>query len=309
MREEELRDLGFGSVVSRESQQRLLNRDGTFNVRRDGLSFWRSLSAYHWLLTMPWWKFTSLMALAYVAVNMLFAGAYLLCGPDGLKNNGSEIASPVLRAFFFSVHTFSTVGYGNILPETTAANAVVTAEALAGLLGFALSTGLIFARFSRPTAQILFSKQAVIAPYQEMRAFMFRIANARQNQLIEVSAKVLLTRFELENGVRMRRYYFLELERRSVTFFPLTWTVVHPIDQNSPLYGVSPEHLAASNAELLVLLTGTDETFSQIVHARSSYRFDEVVWGARFGNIFAKYDSEVGVDMRAFHDIDPAPLP
>ncbi len=217
----------------------------------------------------------------------------------------------MLQAFFFSVHTFSTIGFGNILPATAAANFVVTAESLIGLLSFALATGLIYARFSRPTAAILFSQHAVVAPYQESkRAFMFRIANSRQNQLIEVAAKVLLTRFEEnELGIRTRRYYQLQLERNSVTFFPLTWTVVHPIDENSPLNGVTPEQLAASNAEFLVLLSGTDETFSQVVHARSSYRYNELVWGAKFGNLFGRQHSELIVDMRKFHKIEPAPLP
>ncbi len=309
LREEDLRDLGFGAVVSRESQQRLLNRDGSFNVRREGLSFWRSMSAYHWLLTMAWWKFMALTAVSYLAINLLFAIAYLSSGPTALRAVGSNVESSFLQAFFFSVHTFSTVGYGSILPASVAANVVVTVESLVGLLSFALATGIIFARFSRPTAQILFSENAVIAPYEDNQAFMFRIANARHNQLIEVSAKVLLTRFENENGARMRKYYQLKLERNSVTFFPLTWTVVHPIDATSPVANATSEQLAESNAEFLVLLTGTDETFSQKVHARSSYRYNEVVCAARFVNLFSKQGSEVIVDMRKFHDVEPVQLP
>jgi len=306
LREEELRDLGFGSIVSRESSTRLLNRDGSFNVRRVGMGFWNSMSVYHWLLSMAWWQLIAVIAVAYVAINLLFAGAYMLAGPQALS--GSDGITGFLRAFFFSVHTFSTVGYGAINPATIAANMIVTVETLVGLLAFALATGVIFARFSRPTARILFSNHAVIAPYRGTTAFEFRIANARQNQLIDVQAKVLLTRFEEEGGQRNRKYYTLSLERDNVTFFPLSWTIVHPIDDQSPLYGATPQHLEESGAEFLVLLSGTDETFAQTVHARSSYVMSELVWGAKFGNIFSRSGDAVAIDIRRFHEIQVAEL-
>src|SRR5271165_3196143 len=236
--DQDLRDLGFGAVVSRESQQRLLNRDGSFNVERKGLRFWSSFSAYHAMLTMPGWQFLGIIGASYLVVNALFAFGYLACGPGALGSDtvGMEHHT-YLRAFFFSVQTLSTIGYGQVVPIGTAANTLVTLESLVGLLGFAIVTGLLFARFSRPTAKMLFSRHAVIAPYQHITALEFRVANARSNQLIEVSAKVLLSRFEDCEGVRTRRYYPLQLERNSVVFLPLTWTVVHPIDQKSPLHG------------------------------------------------------------------------
>src|ERR1051325_10215417 len=175
-REDENRDLGFGSVVSRESRQRLLNRDGSFNVDRRGLSLLASLSLYHSLLTMRWWKFLSLLTLSYILANVIFATGYVMCGPGALENSANfSLGSGFMRAFFFSVETFATIGYGNIAPVGLAANMLMTVESLVGLLGFALATGLIFARFSRPTAEIIFSKSAIIAPYKDATPFEFRI--------------------------------------------------------------------------------------------------------------------------------------
>jgi len=308
--EQDLRDLGFGAVVSRESQQRLLNRDGSFNVERKGLQFWSSFSAYHAMLTMPWWQFFGIAALLYLAVNALFASAYLACGPGSLGSNTAGMEHHTyLRAFFFSVQTLSTIGYGQVVPIGTAANAVVTVESLVGLFGFAIVTGLLFARFSRPTAKMLFSRHAVIAPYQNGTAFEFRVANARSNELIEVSAKVLVSRFEEVDGLRTRRYYPLQLERSSVVFLPLTWTVVHPIDPSSPLYGETEQSLRASQTEFLVLLSGFDETFSATVHTRTSFVPNEVRWGFRFASAFVMAKgsgSKVAVDMRQFDAVETA---
>ncbi len=316
--EQDLRDLGFGTVVSRESQQRLLNRDGSFNVERRGLGFWRSFSLYHALLTISWSHFFLIFVGWYFVANALFALAYLACGPKALGGATLGLENhPFLRAFFFSVETLSTIGYGNVTPEGVAANMVVTVEALAGLGGFALVTGLLFARFSRPTAQILFSRHAVVAPYRDLTALEFRVANARSNELIEISAKVMLSRFEDVDGSRTRRYYPLALERDSVVFLPLTWTVVHPIDDASPLHGETAESLRSSQAEFLVLLKAFDEIFSTIVQTRASYTMDEVVWGARFANAFMASAAEkfadrgrktgkVAVDMRLFDKIEPA---
>ena len=183
-------------------------------------------------------------------------------------------------------------------------------ESLFGLLGFALATGLLFARFSRPTAKILFSDTALVAPYNDITAFEFRIINARNNQLIELRARVLFSRFENVNGNRIRKYHELTLERHKVVFFPLSWTIVHPIDENSPMYGATQEELLTNNAEFLILLTGIDETFSQTVHARSSYRADEVVWGARFSNLYIQdHDGHIlGVDMNRFHRFERVQL-
>ena len=283
--DEEIRDLGFGSVVARESRQRLLNRDGSFNVARKGLRFTTSLSLYHTLLTTTWTRFGALVVVSYLLINAGFALVFVLCGPGALQTSLGGGGAGFARAFFFSVETFSTIGFGNVVPVTVAANLVVTVEALVGLLWLALATGLLFARFSRPTAKIMFSRTAVIAPYRGIRAFEFRIANMRSSQLIEVEATVMFTRFEERNGRPVRQFYVLPLERTSVTFFPLSWTIVHPIDDASPLNGLTRDDMRSTDAEFLVLLSGVEETFAQRVHARSSYRWDEVVWGAKFSDI------------------------
>jgi inward rectifier potassium channel len=312
MSEQDLRDLGFGSVVSRESRQRLLNRDGSFNVKRTGFHFWSSFSAYHALLTMPWWQFFGLTAAVYLAVNATFAAAYLACGPNALGSATAGMENHTyLRAFFFSVQTLATIGYGQVVPIGTLANTIVAVEALVGLLGFAIVTGLVFSRFSRPTAKLLFSQHAVVAPYQNISALEFRVANARSNELTEITAKVLFSKFEDVDGSRTRRYYPLDLERSGVVFLPLTWTVVHPINQNSPIYGENPESLRQSQAEFLVLLSAFDETFSATVKTRTSYIPDEVLFGYRFANAFvigATDHNKVTVDMRQFDEIERVQL-
>lgn len=291
----EERDLGFGSVVADQAGRRLLNRDGSFNVRRRGLGL-AALSPYHLLLTISWPAFLGLLTAAYLGVNLLFALLFLACGPGALSAATADPGmGPFGRAFFFSIETFATIGYGNIVPIGTAANALVVVESLVGLLGVALATGIIFARFSRPRARIRFSDHAVIAPYRGMTAFQFRIVNERESQMIEVEAKVLFSRLVEHHGKRVRQFDDLELERRRVVFFPLAWTVVHPISEQSPLRGLTPADLVAADAEFLILLTGTDETFAQSVHARSSYRAGEIAWGARFANIFNPA-VEAGVD-------------
>lgn len=307
---EETRDLGFGSVVSRESGRRLLNRDGTFNVKRKGLGFWTSWSAYHAALTMTWVRFFAWLCGSYLVVNALFALGFVLGGPHSLR--GAEASggwSYFLHAFFFSVQTFSTIGYGNVAPGDLMANLLVTAESLVGLLWVAISTGLLFARFSRPTAKFLFSSRAVVGPYRDGTGLMFRLANARSSQVIELQATVLLARFVEEDGRRVRRFFPLQLERDKVVFFPLSWTIVHPIDASSPLRGVSEEELRAAEGELLVLLAGVEETFAQTVHARSSYRHDEIVWGAKFGSLFERDDGELTIDIGRLDEIEPAPGP
>ena len=300
------RDLGFGSVVASESRQRLLNRDGSFNVRREGLGWRAALSLYHTLLTLSWPRFLALAAALYAVINALFALAYLACGATALAGAAATgAAARFAEAFFFSVQTLSTVGYGHMVPVGLAANLVMAAESFVGLLTVALATGLAFARFSRPHARIVFSERAVIAPYRGITAFEFRIANRRRTQLNELSAKVVFARFDSGPAARRRHFDDLALERSRVAFFPLSWTLVHPIDERSPLFGLTREDLLASDAEFLILLTGVDETFSQTVHARSSYHAEEVVWNARFADIFDRGEAggPLSIDVGRIHEL------
>ncbi len=306
--QDENRDLGFGSKVAGESGKRLLNRDGSFNVARTGLNSLAAFSLYHSLLQISWPRFFGFVVMGYLVSNSVFALAYMACG-DGalLVPENLQIGNRFWEAFFFSVHTMATIGYGNITPVGVAANLVVTFEALFGLMGFALITGMLFSRFSRPTAKILFSDKAVVAPYRGITAFEFRITNGRCNEIIELHATVMYSQFEEVGGRRLRRFYPLQLERERVAFFTLSWTLVHPIDESSPLFGKTDQDLLAANAEILVLLTGIDETFSQTVHTRSSYQADEIVWQAKFGDIYnpPTPTGRLTIDVRKLHSIEP----
>jgi len=292
----ESEDLGFCTVLAKQEQLRLLNRDGSFNVKRFPATFRERLTSYHSLVTMSWPRFFLLIGVAYFAINIPFALAYYLAGPGALS--GDQSLHGFLRCFFFSIDTFATIGYGNITPATLGTNLLVTVEAIFGLLSVGLVAGLVYARFARPTAKIAYSKNAVVAPYRGITGFMFRLVNARQNELIEVNAKVILSRFEDREGRRQRVFHSLELERPFVVFFPLSWTVVHPIDEQSPLWGCTEEKLRESEAEFLILLTATDEVFATIVHDRTSYAANEVIWGARFTNMFVEESGALTFDPK-----------
>lgn len=288
-----------------------MNRDGSFNVVRGGLAWRDFLHPYHRLLTMSWGRFFLLVAVAYLAINLVFALAYLACGPGALSGGESpDLAGRLSHAFFFSVQTLATIGYGKITPEGLAANMLVSVEALAGLLGTALATGLLFARFSRPSAKVIFSDVAVLAPYKDGTALMFRIANGRNSELTDARVLVTLSREELNGGKRTRKFHELALERTKVMFLATQWVVVHPIGEASPLWGVSEDEFRASAAEILILLTAMDETFSQTVLTRSSYRESEVIWGAKFRDIYENHPSSgVYLDVNRLGEVDRMELP
>lgn len=306
---EDTRDLGFGSVVAGARRARLLNRDGSFNVSRHGLPWRATLSPFDWLLNLSWPRFIAVVGAFYLLLNTLFALAYLALGPGALAAAPEVVLDGRFwLAFFFSVESLSTVGYGHIIPVSVGANALMTVESFTGILTVALATGIAFARFSRPRARILFSRRAVIAPYRDGEGFMFRIVNQRKSQLIEVEAKVILARFEAEpGGPPARRFHDLPLARSKVTFFPASWTVVHPIDDASPLAGATHEALEAADAEFLILLKAVEENSSQTVHTRSSYGADEVAWKARFVSVFTETDDEGrrSIDVGKLDAIEP----
>jgi inward rectifier potassium channel len=266
--------------------RRVINRDGSFNVQRRG-GTWRDFHPYRQLIDMGWPAFLLTLFVGYVAANTVFALAYFALGPNQLQ--GADAAGGMgrfLNTFFFSSHTLTTVGYGNIWPKTVAANLVAALEALVGVLGFAVATGLLFGRVSRPSARLGFSDNALIAPYQDGSSLQFRVVNRRSNSLVEAQAQVLLMTVELEDAGPVRRYQQLTLERPSVLFLALTWTVVHPIDEQSPLWGKTAAELAKSQAEIIILIKAYDDTFSQTVISRYSYRHDDLLWGARFAPAF-----------------------
>lgn len=307
--EGEERDLGFGSIVSGQSRQRLLNPDGSFNVRRSGLPFLSSLNLFHFFLEMKWRTFLSLLLAIYFVSNVIFGMAYAAFGETALVDTSADpTQSLFVRGFFFSVQTFATIGYGTIHPVGIVPNLLVTVESYYSLLVNALITGLVFARFARPTARLIYSDVAVVAPYRDITGLMFRLVNGRHNQLIEVTAQVMFSRLVAENGRPVRRFDLLELERRKVSFFPLAWTVVHPITPDSPLAGLTHEDLVQADAEILILMSAIDETFAQVVHTRTSYKPSQIRFGHKFASIYREVPEgePISIDVRRLSSVERA---
>lgn len=281
-------DLGFGTQPIL-GDQRMMNADGSSNIRRIGLPFIRTSDTYNWLISMTWKKFLFILLIAYLLVNILFASLYVLIGIENLKGAGGITPRDhFFDAFFFSAQTISTVGYGHISPDGFLTSCLAAFESMLGLLAFALATGLLYGRFSRPTAKVVYSGNMVIAPYKEIKGLMFRLANLRNNQLIEIEVQVVLSYNEVIGEQKKRRFYPLELERSKIGLLTMSWTVVHPIDENSPLYNKTAEELAEAEVEILVLLKAFDDTFSQTVHTRTSYKDENIIHNARFVTIFSR---------------------
>jgi len=282
----EYTDSGFG-VNPEDQPERLVNKDGSLNVVRTGLGFFKHLSFFHELIKMSWWKFNVLVILSYVIINLFFGFIYWVIGIDGLGVvDKGDFTEDFLQAFYFSAQTFSTVGYGRINPIDHISSIVAVVEMLIGMMYLALAAGLLYGRFSRPVSKIIFSKNALMAPYREGTGLMFRISNAKNNLILEVEVKVLLTMKLEEDGKEVRKFYQLELERTKINMLALTWTVVHPIDDNSPIKDFSKRDLDDADAEFLVMVSGMNDTFSQVIHARTSYKYEDVVWDAKFRPIY-----------------------
>lgn len=295
-------ELGFGTRVG-GSGGRLMNRDGSFNVHRRGMPLRSLVSLSHRLLVMRWPVFLALLTGVYLVLNGAFALVYWALGAEAICGPGEPGFG---RAFFFSVQTASTIGYGALFPATTAANLVATAEALAALISFALVSGLTYARFTRAIADFVFSERAVIAPYGGITAFQVRVGNLRRGQILGLTARVFLSSLRDEEGRPKRTFHELRLERSHISFLPLTWTIVHPIDEQSPFHGASAQDLRDCDTEVFVTLNGVDETFSQAVHARCSYKADEIVWNARFGNVYERSPTgtPTAIDLARIHDVE-----
>lgn len=309
--EQKRKDLGFGTQIN-DPDTRLLNRDGSFNVKREGGTFWSRLNVFHRLISCSWGRFLWLIVAFYITLNFIFAGIYEVVGIENLQ--GSDLSSPGSRfmdAFFFSSQTLTTVGYGRIAPIGFWASTVAAVESLLGLLIFALATSLLYGRFSRPVARIIYSDKAVIAPYLDTTGFMFRIVNERDNQLIDIQVELVMASLETQpNGKKIRKYNGLNLERNKVNFFPTNWTIVHAITEDSPMFGMSKEDLIEQDVEFLILIRATEDTFNQTVHSRSSYHIKETVFGAKFSPMFSDKEGSgmVNLDLSKLSDIHDAPL-
>jgi inward rectifier potassium channel len=279
-------DTGFGTNASSYGG-RFINRDGTFNLRKEGIPFLNRFSIYHSMLNLPRWKFVGLILLFYFSINLLFSIAYLLIGIDQLQGViAASFWGKFKEAYFFSTETFTTVGYGRVNPVGDGANFIASIEAMTGFLSFALATGLIFGRFARPRAYLNFSDHALISPYKEGKALMFRFASYKdKHTLTDVEIRVnvgLQVMDENGKGTMQYRYYDLALERTRVESLPMNWTVVHPIDDKSPLNGFSYEDMQSSDVEIYVLIRAFDDVYSNIVQQRTSYTYHEIKYNRKF---------------------------
>jgi len=303
-------DLGFGTQPVIKNQP-LVNKDGTVNVKRKGLSIFNTSNNYHSLITMSWTKFWLLVLIGYIIVNVIFAFIYVA---TGLHLDGIEGTSPFARfldALFFSAQTISTVGYGHISPKGITTNSIAALESMMGLLAFALATGLLYGRFSRPTAKIIYSKNILVAPYlDDQRGLMFRLVNKRRNILLELEIEIIFSFNDRVDGKTIRRFYPLEVERKYVSLLSLNWTVVHPLDENSPIKDMTQEDMIREEAGFAVLLRAFDDTFSQTVHSRTFYTAEDMKWGAKFKPVFDRDpNGRIVLDLSKISDHELVELP
>ncbi len=277
---------GFGTNAANYGG-RLLNKDGTPNIEKRGIGYFARISWFHSMLSISGWRFFLVTLFFYIAVNILFTMIYYFIGVEhllGLRTNSES--EKLMEAFFFSTQTYTTVGYGRISPEGFLMNAVSSFQALIGLLSFAVAAGLMYGRFSKPKAFIKFAEHAVIAPYKNASALMIRLAPFKNTTLTDAETKLTMVIMADENGKTTNQFFTLDLELSSINSLTLSWTVVHPITTESPLYNFTKEDLCNTKGEIIVFLKAFDDMFSNTVIARTSYTFQEITYGSKFVPMF-----------------------
>ena len=294
---------GFGTK-NYHKNTRFLNRDGSVNIRRLDGDFLGRIDVYHSLITMSWKRFILMVLTGYFSANILFASLYYWAGPHNFGNlSHKDSLHEYLDLFFFSAQTLTTVGYGYIYPKGTLVSSIAAIESMTGLLSFALATGVLYGRFSRPQAHIRYTKHCVIAPYEGITGFMFRMANTTQNELIETQVKVILAYNDLKTN--QRDFITLPLETDKISFMALSWTIVHPIDEKSPIYNFTKEDFIKSDAEFLILFTAVNDTYSDTVYSRTSYKGHEIIMNAKFKPLQRNQrGNKVTVDLRKLDEIE-----
>lgn len=302
-------ELGFGTKNYQESV-RFLNKDGSVNIKRKIDDNHIGFDIYHYLINITWPKFIFLVLLSYILTNTLFAIVYFSLGIEkfGGIAEGGFTSDQFMDLFFFSAQTLTTVGYGHVFPSHVSSSSVAAIESMLGLMGFALVTGLLYGRFSKPRADIVYSNDAVIAPYRGITGFMFRVANKRQNELIENECQLALAINNKET--KKREFHFLTLERSKINFLPFSWTIVHPIDEQSPLYGLTHEDLLEGDAEFIILLKAINDTYFQNVFSRMSYKAKEIKWSSKFIPIkqMPNKDGSISINVNDIHLIEQTEL-
>ena len=309
-KQDETREFGFGSRVEGRDQ-RLMNRDGSSNVRRKGLPYFQRFNVFHELIRMAWWKFFTILFSTYLVINLIFASLYYFTWPDSIGGMIYQSEwEKFLEIFFFSAQSLTTVGYGRLNPTGVFDSALASIEAMVGLLGFAVATGLLYGRFSRPVVRLLYSEQAVVAPYRDRSALMLRVAKKHRSELIDIQASIVMSYVLQEAGKPVRKFANLKLEFTRVNLLTTSWTIVHPIDDESPMLGWSADDFVNNRTELLVLLQAYEETFANNVHSRTSYKANEIVVGARFISMLdAGEEGSVAVHLDRISAYEPAALP
>ncbi len=302
---------GFG-VNSNDSGGRFINREGFPNIKKRGLPFFKRYSWFHTMLAIPIWKFLVFILLAFVLINIFFASLYMLIGIEHL--GGVEKGNAFhnfLEAFFFSLQTYTTVGYGRINPVGYLTSSIAAFEAFLGLMTFALATGLLYARFSKPNAYLKFSDMAVIAPYKDISALMLRFVPYRNNYLTDAEVKISLVMKSEENGSLTNRFFNLTLELSKINALSLSWTIVHPIDENSPLYGFTEDDYKNTFLEVMVFVKAFDEAYSNTVVARTSYTNNEIVYGAKYKIMYHPDESskQTILELNKLNEIEKKELP
>lgn len=303
-------DLGLDRGAQR-GRQRTINADGSYNMERKTGRLWGNFTLFHWLLTTSWNRYWLVVFSFYGIMNLLFAAAYYFIGSEQIHGipPGSELTK-FAYCFFFSAQSYTTVGYGALNPISEATNVVATIEAFTGLMTFALATGTLWGRFSKPVSRIKYSENILIAPYKDGTGMQFMIANELQSTLMEMEARVNISWYEDEgNGSQIRRFQQVSLELDKIAMFPTSWVINHPVDEGSALFGKTIEEINKMDFEVFVLLKGFDDVFSQTIYSRHSFMADKFVWGAKFRRPFEINEAgKVVMDLTKVGEYDLVPM-
>ena len=304
-----IKNTGFSSIPE-NSGSRLINKDGQINIKREGLNFSQRFSIFHWLINMSWAQFFSYTFLGYILVNILFGVLYVICGIDGLSGpHPTHLSGQFLDAFYFSSQTLTTLGYGAVSPIGTSHNIIATLESFLGLLSFATTSGLLYSRFSKPKAKMLFTKNALISPYNSNeKALMVKLVNRNDDQLINVNASIILSWLDDNEDTKTRRFKKLDLEISHIDILASSWTLVHPFTENSPFTGWNEEIINELKIEMILQIDAYDQTYAQQIHTRTSYRYDEFIWGAKFRSVLGSNNegqSILRLDEFDHYDLTP----
>ena len=300
----EIKDPGIGTKID-EKVRRMINADGSYNVIKKG-SAKGIRDIFKYLVEISWTWFFTILFVGYIIFNLIFSLIYTYFGPENILGLDSENCSVFFQTFFFSIQTFTTVGYGTLAPLGIATQIVASIEAFVGFLSFSLATGLLYGRFSRPRSKIKFADNFVFSKYEQGHSFKFKLTNLRDVVLQDVEAKII-TMFnkENENGQLVRTYYELPITLPKIDIMALTWTLVHKIDEESPFWNKSKEEIISQHPEFLIFVNGFDEIYSERTRARKSYVVKDILWNKNFTTNFKSLENgKLLMDVRDLNNVE-----